>query len=149
LDSRDWVSSRAKIGGNFIAHFTNLFISSNPHIENEMLDLFSPIITEEENVLLCTPPAEVEISEALASLGTTKALSPDGFTTLFFKKYWHVVRKDVLICIEQFFKNHNLLRNQNHSFLALVPKLSGSYIAHQFRSISLCNIGQQIKEIPS
>jgi hypothetical protein len=33
------------------------------------------------------PPAEEEISKALASLGTTKALDPDGFTTLFYKKY--------------------------------------------------------------
>jgi hypothetical protein len=43
-----------------------------------MLDLFSPIITDEENASLCT---------ALASLGTTKALDPDGFTALFDKKY--------------------------------------------------------------
>ena len=107
LDSGDWVSSRVEIGGNFIAHFTNLFTSSNTLIENEMLDLFS----EKENVLLCTPLTEEEILEALGSLGTTKAPGPDSFTALFFKKYWHVVRKDVLICIKQFFKNHNLLRN--------------------------------------
>jgi hypothetical protein len=107
------VSSRAEIGGNFIAHFTNLFTSSNPLIENEMLDLFSPIISEEENDLLCTLPVEEEILEALASLGTTKAPRPDGFTAFFFffKKYWHLVKKDVLVCIEQFFKNHNLLRS--------------------------------------
>jgi hypothetical protein len=85
------VSSRADIGENFIAHFTNLFTSSNLLIENEMLDLFSPIITEEENTFLCTPSAKEEISEALASLGTTKALGHDGFTALFYKKYWHVV----------------------------------------------------------
>jgi hypothetical protein len=54
------------------------------------------------------------------------------------------VRKDVLICIEQFFKNHNLLRKQNHTFLALIPKISGSHTAHQFRPISLCNIVYKI-----
>jgi hypothetical protein len=43
------VSSRLETGGNFLAHFTTLFTSSNPLIENEMLDLFSPIISEEEN----------------------------------------------------------------------------------------------------
>jgi hypothetical protein len=51
-----------------------------------------------------------------------------------------VVRKDFLVSIEQFFKNHNLQRNHNHSFLALVPKMSVSHTAHQFRPISLCNI---------
>jgi hypothetical protein len=60
---------------------------------------------------MCTPHAKKEIIEALDSLGTTKALGLDGFTGLFYKKYWHVVRNDVPICIEQLFKNHNLLRN--------------------------------------
>ena len=142
LDSGGWVSFRAEIGGNFLTHFTTLFTSLNPLIENEMLDLFSLIILEEENAFLCTH--EEEISEVLASLGTTKALGPDGFTTIFYKKYWHVVRKDVLICIEQFFKNHNLVRNQSHAFLALVPKINGFHIAHQFRPISLCNIVYKI-----
>jgi hypothetical protein len=46
LDSGDWVSSREGIGGNFISHFTNLFTSLNTLIEKEMLDLFSPVISD-------------------------------------------------------------------------------------------------------
>jgi hypothetical protein len=81
------VSSRIEIGENFTAHFTNIFTSSNPHIEADMLDLFSPIIIEKENVILSFNPAEEEILVALASLGSTKAPRPDGFTALFYKKY--------------------------------------------------------------
>jgi hypothetical protein len=33
---------------------------------------------------------------------------------------------------------------QNHSFIALVPKLSGSHTVHQFQPISLCNIAYKI-----
>ena len=109
-----------------------------------MLDLFPPIITEEENVDLCSLPAEKEILEALASLGSTKAPGPDGFTALFDKKYWNQVKSDVLVCIEHYFTNNRLPRGQNHSFIALVPKLSGSHIAHQFRPISLCNMVYKI-----
>jgi hypothetical protein len=58
LDSGVWVSSREEIGGKFIYHFTNLFTSSNPQTENEMLDLFSPVIIEEENSALCSIPDE-------------------------------------------------------------------------------------------
>jgi hypothetical protein len=111
LDEGRWVSSRAEICENLLAHFSTLFTSTNPLIENEMLDLFSTIILEEDNVFMCTPSAEKEITDAFDSLGTTKASGPDGFTTFFYKKYWFIVRKDVMICIEQFFKNHNLLRN--------------------------------------
>jgi hypothetical protein len=33
---------------------------------------------------------------------------------------------------------------QNHSFISLVPKLSGSHTTHQFQPISLCNIVYKI-----
>jgi hypothetical protein len=144
LDSGVWVSSRTEIGDTFAAHFTKIFTSSNPFIEPEMLNLFSPIITEEENALLSSIPAEEEILDALSSLGSTKAPGPDGFTAIFFKKYWDIVREDVLQCIWLFFKRNFLQRIQNHSFIALVPKLSGSHTAHQFRPISLCNIVYKI-----
>jgi hypothetical protein len=108
LDSGVWVSSRATIGENFISHFTNIFTSSNPYTENEMLDLFSSVITEEENETLSTPLAEEEILEALTSLGSTKATELDGFTVLFYKKYWNLIKNDVLVCIGHFFINNRL-----------------------------------------
>jgi hypothetical protein len=144
LDSGVWVSSRTEIGDHFAAHFTNTFTSSNPSIEPELLNLFPPIISKEENALLSSIPTEEEILDALASLGSTKASGPDGFTALFFKKYWDIVREDVLQCIWLFFKSNFLQRIQNHSYIALVPKLSGSHTAHQFRPISLCNIVYKI-----
>ena len=60
------------------------------------------------------------------------------------KKYWGIVREDVLQCIWFFFKNNFLQRFQNHPFIALVPKLNASHTAHQFRPISLCNIVYKI-----
>jgi hypothetical protein len=140
----DWFSSRADIGGIFSDHFQNLFSSSNPFIEEEMLDLFSPVISDDDNLSLCSIPTEQEVYQALASLGSSKALGPDGFTALFFKKYWYLVKVEVLNCIWNFFKNNSLLRNLNHTFLALIPKSSGSHAANQFRPISLCNIVYKI-----
>jgi hypothetical protein len=46
--------SRGDIGGHFISHFSNLFTSSNPILEQELLDFFSPIIINEENTTLST-----------------------------------------------------------------------------------------------
>jgi hypothetical protein len=108
LDYGVWVSSRTEIGDNFTTHFTNIFTSSNPPIEPEMLNLFLPLIIEEKNALLSFIPAEEEILDALASLDSTKAPGPDGFTALFYKKYWDIVREDVLQCIQFFFKNNFL-----------------------------------------
>jgi hypothetical protein len=51
-----------------------------------MLDLFPPIISTEDNLSLCFIPSEYEVIQALSSLGSSKALGPDGFTALFYKK---------------------------------------------------------------
>ena len=83
----DWFSSRANIGGIFIDHFKNLFSTSNPLIEEEMLDLFSHVISVAKNLSLCSIPTELEIFQALDSLGSSKAPGSDGFTALFYKKY--------------------------------------------------------------
>jgi hypothetical protein len=109
-----------------------------------MLDMFSHVISDEDNLSLCSIPTELEVFQALASLGSSKAPGPDGFTALFYKKYGYLVKVEVLNCIWNFFKNNSLLRNLNHTFLALIPKSSGSHAANQFRPISLCNIVYKI-----
>jgi hypothetical protein len=39
-----------------------------------------------------------------------------------------------------FFTSNQLLREQNHTFIALIPKRLGLSAVHHFRPISLCNI---------
>ena len=76
-----------------------------------------------------------EIFRALTSLGSTKAPGSDGFSALF-NKYWNTVKNVVFHSIWDFFKKNHLLKEQNHTFIALVPKQMGPF----FRPISLCNI---------
>jgi len=39
-----------------------------------------------------------------------------------------------------FFRKHHLLKEQNHIFIALIPKRLGPFSVTHFRPISLCNI---------
>jgi hypothetical protein len=139
-----WISDRADIGSNFVLHFTNLFSSTSPIADEELQNLFPPVIFAEENLILCSIPTEDEVVKALSSLGSSKAPGPDGFTSLFYKKYWFVVRGAVLNCVWDFFMHKNLSREQNHTFITLVPKQSGSHSVNHFRPISLCNISYKI-----
>jgi hypothetical protein len=127
-----------------VSHFSKLFSSSNPPIDDEMLNLFASVITAEDNLFLCAFPLEEEVVQALSSLGSSKAPGPDGFTALFYKKYWSVVKVEVLGCINNFFQNHFLLQEQNHTHIALITKQAGSHIVHHLRPISLCNIVYKI-----
>jgi hypothetical protein len=144
LDYGAWISFKADIGRQFLDYFSKLFSNSNPTVEVDMLNLFSEVVTVEDNSLFYFIPTELEVIQALASLGSSKSPGLDGFTTLFYKKYWSLIKIDVLNFIWNFFKFHHLPREQNHTFLALIPKVNGSHLAHQFKPISLCNIVYKI-----
>jgi hypothetical protein len=98
------------------------------------------MISDEVNQDLCAIPSEQEISEVLFSIGATKAPGPDGFTGFFFQTYWSTVKEVVLNCVWNFFRGHHLLREQNHTFIALNPKRLGPFMVNHFRPISLCNL---------
>jgi hypothetical protein len=79
-----------------------MFSSTRPPIAKEMLSPFAPTITEKDNLHLCSISPESKVVQALSSLDSTKALGLDGF---FFKKYWSVVKQDVLNYTINFFQN--------------------------------------------
>jgi hypothetical protein len=144
LPSGSWSSERQAIGSCFTAHFKTVFTSSTPIIDDDILSLFDNCITSGDNESLCSLPSEQEIFSALSDMGSTKAPGPDGFTALFYKKYWNIVKKVVISSVWDFFGNNHLLQEHNHTFIALIPKLLGASSVHHFRPISLCNIVYKI-----
>jgi hypothetical protein len=58
LPSGAWISDRATIESCFTNHFSSLFSSSLPDIENDLLNLFDNSISTEENLALCSIPSE-------------------------------------------------------------------------------------------
>jgi hypothetical protein len=140
LPSGAWISDRQTIGDTLCTHFAYLFTSSHPCFLDELFNLFDNSITLEENSFICFIPSEQEIHDTVFSIGSTKAPRPDGFTRLFYHKYWSLVKPVVLSCVWNFFNKHHLLRELNHTFIVLVPKQVGPSMVHHFRPISLCNL---------
>jgi len=58
----------------------------------------------------------------------------------FIIKYWSIIKGVVLYCVWDFFKNNHLLKEQNHTFSALIPKRLGLFSVNHFQPTSLCNI---------
>ena len=127
-----------------MSYFSNLFAFSVPPIEDDMLSLFAPVIIVEDNLFLCALHPEEEVVQALSSLGSFKAPGLDGFIALFDKKFWPIVKTEVLDCVGSFFQNFHLREELNHTYIALIPKQFGSHTMHHFRSINLCNIVYKI-----
>lgn len=69
-----------------------------------------------------------------------KSPGPDGFKPLFFKTYWPFVRESVCNDVQHIFRTGHILRQMNHTFIALIPKLIGASRVDQFRPIALCNV---------
>jgi hypothetical protein len=135
-----WITDRNAIGRSFVSHFKTTYTSTNISPAPELLDLFHCSISDDDNLFLCAIPTETEIFGALASLGRLKVPGPNGFTALFYMKYWDTIKHTVLHAVWNFFQNDQLLREQNHTFLALIPKTIGASTVQNFRPISLCNI---------
>jgi hypothetical protein len=85
LSSGAWVYDRRNIGNCFNDFFKQLFSSSLPDPSEDMLNLFDKVISDEENLVLCSISSEKEIYEVLISIGAIKAPGPDRFTAYFIK----------------------------------------------------------------
>ena len=66
-------SERQVIGNCFTTHFKNLFFSSAPILDDDLLSLFDNFISSEANDSLYALHSEQEIFSVLTSIGSTKA----------------------------------------------------------------------------
>jgi hypothetical protein len=126
--------TRQDIGNCFTSHFKNVFNSSVPTLDEDLMSLFDNCISPEENASICEIPTEQEIFFVLSKMGSTKVPGPDGFTALFYKKYWNIVKDVVLSSVWDFFGNNHLLKEQNHTFIALIPKKLGASTVNQVQA---------------
>ncbi|KAK6162199.1 hypothetical protein DH2020_002040 [Rehmannia glutinosa] len=81
-----------------------------------------------------------EIRDALFDIGEDKSLGPDGFNSCFFKNSWQIVGDDFCAAIEEFFVNGSLLKQINHTVIALVPKGRHAQSVGDYRPISNSNV---------
>jgi hypothetical protein len=94
------------IGACFINNFKNLFTTNDPVLPAEFMGLFDCSVSEDDNQCLYALPTDSEIYDSLLSLGRTKAPGPDGFTALFYVKYWEHIKSTILSAVGDFFR-HN------------------------------------------
>ena len=87
---------------------------------------------------LGNPFTEEEVHAAINNLPSDKAPGPDGFTGVFFKECWDIVRPDIMRVINNFSTLHiSNLHWLNSANIALIPKKEGAEDISEFRPISL------------
>ena len=87
---------------------------------------------------LDSPMTESEVLEATNDMPSDKAPGPDGFTGLFFKKCWNIVKVDLVRDISNFDSLHTAnLQWLNSEDVVLLSKKEGAKEIADYRPISL------------
>ena len=116
-----------------------VYLDTIPQFPDNFDNLISPVITDEDNMLLCAIPSADEIKQTLFSLGSDKSSGPDGMSALFYKHYWEIISQDLIEAVSSFFTRGHILTEINRTFITLIPKSDKAAKVNQFRPISLCN----------
>ncbi|KAL0289646.1 UNVERIFIED_CONTAM: hypothetical protein Scaly_2543600 [Sesamum calycinum] len=83
-------------------------------------------------------PAEVKT--AVLQISDNKAPGLDSYTSCFFRKTWNIVGDLVCKVVMDFFRSRRMLRQLNHTIIALVSKFRHSPLIAYYRPISRSNV---------
>jgi len=69
-----------------VDYFANLFTTSSPCNFDVVLDTMATVVTEDMNMVFCTPYTKIEVLETLKMMHPNKAPRLNGFNLLFFQR---------------------------------------------------------------
>ena len=90
--NHNWVEDVDQIGQTFVHYFEELFTTSKPKVEQEMLDAIQPKVTARMNSILTREFQAMEVEKALKQMHPLTAPGPDGMPPLFYHHFWPTVK---------------------------------------------------------
>ncbi|GJX97868.1 protein LAZ1, partial [Tanacetum coccineum] len=140
LDSNNVEVEGALVPEVFINHYEE-FLGNHSVCDDLNIDgLFHSKVSDQSCLSMVRDITNNEIKNSMFNIGDDRAPGPDRYKSAFFKKGWDVVGDDVCNAVRDFFLNGKLLKEVNHTFLALIPKVSTPIRVNDYRPISCCNV---------
>nr|GFA05306.1 RNA-directed DNA polymerase, eukaryota, reverse transcriptase zinc-binding domain protein [Tanacetum cinerariifolium] len=139
-----WIDSPSLVKSKFLTHFKNQFKQPNSnrlHMNMHFLNTLSSVQVAD---LECQVSKE-EIKKAMWDCGIDKSPGPDGFTFGFYRRYWKLIKNDIVDAVTCFFHQGLFSKGGNSSFIILIPKTPNVNMVKDYRPISL--IGSMYKII--
>nr|GEU52192.1 hypothetical protein [Tanacetum cinerariifolium] len=124
----------------FVKHYEAFLGTQVPCIDLDPSGLFTKKVSDVARGNMLRAITNDEIKHAMFDICDDKASGVDGYTMVFFKKGWDIVRGDVCNAIRVFFGNEKVLKEINHTFLALIPKVSTLSKVNDYHPISCCDV---------
>ncbi|KAL2248467.1 UNVERIFIED_CONTAM: hypothetical protein Sindi_2699000 [Sesamum indicum] len=135
------ITAAEDIAQEFVDYYTSL-LGTDAHtlpVDDGVFE-WGPLLYPEHTVELCRTVTPLEVKDAIFHISDNKAPDPDGYSSCFFKKAWNIVGDQVCKAVLDFFRCGRMLRQLNHTIIALVPKSDHSTYVADYRPISCCNV---------
>jgi len=129
-----------KLHSIFLDYFQNIFDSSYDYFDNTIYDVVNNMISTQDYNFLNTPFTALEVKEASRNIKANFAPGPDGLTALFYHQYWEIIGPDILDYVLNILNNEGSIKDINHTYISLIPKVKTPIKPEEFRPISLCNV---------
>lgn len=84
--------------------------------------------------------SEEEIVPVYANMDPNSCPGLDGFSTMFFKQSWNLIKADVCVAIKFIFKEGKLFKGFNSTHICLIPKNHNPCNHVDYHPILLCNV---------
>ena len=131
-----WVHTPVDVRRAVVEYFRNQVTSEVG--ERPRLDGVSfQRISEGKNTRLVMPFLSEEIEMVTKESEGNKSPGPDGFNFAFFKKFWNLMKDEVMIFFDQFHANEVIPKSLSAYFVTLIPKVSSPMSMKEFWPISL------------
>ncbi|XP_035548696.1 uncharacterized protein LOC118349203 [Juglans regia] len=138
------LKSPQEIHDGVVHYFREFLGQSSRVVLPELSDYVSIVISDDDNLRLCSVPTEEEVKQAVFSIPIESSPRPDGFGSGFYRACWDIVSLEVVEAVQEFFRGIPLPRFYTASFVVLIPKMDQSTRFDKFRPISLCSVFYKI-----
>ena len=123
-----------------IEYFQELFTSSCPTVNEELLAAIHPKVINRMNEILFQDFRVAEVEKALKQMHPLQAPGPDGVPPFFFQHYWPTANSVVIQTVVEFL-NHGIAPPKFHeTHIVLILKTKNPSRVTDYRPISLCNV---------
>lgn len=143
-DDGRWLETEHDIKASAVQFYSDLFSSTRQRVPIPDLPFEVPKVARSENEMMKGMPSEEEVQAVVFGLDIDSAPGPDGFGAGFYQSCWGIIKEDLVLAVQDFFKGMQQPRGWTRSLLILIPKTEGASQWREFRPISLCNVSSKI-----
>ncbi|GKE72401.1 hypothetical protein Tco_1534442, partial [Tanacetum coccineum] len=132
---KSWVDKENKLK-EVVRHYKTLFFERASIRPIFCCDRVEKILVDDA-FLVEKDFTEEEILEVVRACGGDKAPGPDGFNFKYIRKFWDILKVDLVSAIKWFGDKMEISRGCNSSFVTIIPKVMDPIGLRDFRPISL------------